>query len=212
MAVPPATTAAAAIAGAGVTPPPSDVSARLDPRTAAGVDLAKWTLWIIGGTIALLVILLLVGEIRQSKFAAATNEQQLALVSARSQAGDPRLTTVVAMLRRAAIDPVWKPPAPDVADAQRAVLEKTCMPLPLATVVDRPAILERCALTLETLLSPDASLSVRIGFVEAMQRSLAEERAAQRAFWLQVAQLVLVNLLLPILTGLLGYIFGTRSA
>lgn len=43
----------------------------------------------------------------------------------------------------------------------------------------------------------------------------ADKFSAQRqtfhAFWLQAAQLVLLNLLLPILTALLGYIFGSQQ-
>jgi hypothetical protein len=38
-----------------------------------------------------------------------------------------------------------------------------------------------------------------------------EHRQAFRSFWLQAAQLVLLNLLLPLLTALLGYIFGSRE-
>jgi hypothetical protein len=38
-----------------------------------------------------------------------------------------------------------------------------------------------------------------------------DHRQAFRLFWLQAAQLVLLNLLLPLLTALLGYIFGSRE-
>jgi hypothetical protein len=42
-----------------------------------------------------------------------------------------------------------------------------------------------------------------------LAKQMGEQRQAFRAFWLQVAQLVLLNLLLPLMTALLGYIFGT---
>ncbi len=45
-----------------------------------------------------------------------------------------------------------------------------------------------------------------------LTKELAGQRAAFRAFWLQVAQLILLNLLLPLLTALLGYIFGASQA
>lgn len=32
-----------------------------------------------------------------------------------------------------------------------------------------------------------------------------------RKFWMDAVQMVMINVLLPILTGLLGYIFGTRQ-
>ena len=37
-------------------------------------------------------------------------------------------------------------------------------------------------------------------------------RQSERAHVLSLAQLVLINVLLPVLTGLLGYIFGTGAA
>ena len=45
-----------------------------------------------------------------------------------------------------------------------------------------------------------------------LAKQLGEQRAAFRAFWLQMAQLILLNLLLPLLTALLGYIFGATQA
>ena len=45
-----------------------------------------------------------------------------------------------------------------------------------------------------------------------LAKQLGEQRAAFRAFWLQMAQLILLNLLLPLLTALMGYIFGATQA
>jgi hypothetical protein len=42
-------------------------------------------------------------------------------------------------------------------------------------------------------------------------RLMAAERTAFRAFWLDMVQMVLVNVLLPVLTALLGYVFGTHA-
>lgn len=39
----------------------------------------------------------------------------------------------------------------------------------------------------------------------------ATDQAAFREFWLKIVQMVLLNVLLPVLTALLGYIFGTQS-
>lgn len=39
----------------------------------------------------------------------------------------------------------------------------------------------------------------------------AAEQTAFRDFWLKILQMVLLNVLLPVLTALLGYIFGTQS-
>jgi hypothetical protein len=40
---------------------------------------------------------------------------------------------------------------------------------------------------------------------------IVEERTALHAFWIQTAQLILLNLLLPLLTALFGYVFGTQQ-
>jgi hypothetical protein len=41
---------------------------------------------------------------------------------------------------------------------------------------------------------------------------IEEGRSGFRAHWLQIAQLVLLNLMLPLLTGLFGFLFGRESA
>jgi hypothetical protein len=42
-------------------------------------------------------------------------------------------------------------------------------------------------------------------------KAYAELQSAARSFWSQLAQMILLNLLLPVLTALLGYVFGSRS-
>jgi hypothetical protein len=34
---------------------------------------------------------------------------------------------------------------------------------------------------------------------------------ASREFWIKLGQMILLNLLLPVLTALLGYVFASRS-
>lgn len=43
-------------------------------------------------------------------------------------------------------------------------------------------------------------------------RVLREHQESVRGHWLTLAQLVLLNILFPVLTALLGYIFGTQEA
>jgi hypothetical protein len=51
----------------------------------------------------------------------------------------------------------------------------------------------------------------RLRLMKEYAQDAHEHRQAFRSFWLQAAQLVLLNLLLPLLTALLGYIFGSRE-
>lgn len=46
--------------------------------------------------------------------------------------------------------------------------------------------------------------------LEASIQRLVDARKAFREFWFQFAQMILLNLLLPVLTAILGYIFGSR--
>lgn len=41
-------------------------------------------------------------------------------------------------------------------------------------------------------------------------RLVSGERTSFREFWLRMVQMVLVSVLLPVLTALLGYVFGTQ--
>lgn len=62
--------------------------------------------------------------------------------------------------------------------------------------------------------SRSAALSAGIlqGTMDAAKlTAIAEERAAFRTFWLEVTKTILLNVFLPVLTALLGYVFGTTQ-
>lgn len=42
--------------------------------------------------------------------------------------------------------------------------------------------------------------------------AIIRERGTFREFWLKISQMVLLNTLLPVLTAVLGYVFGSRSS
>ena len=46
---------------------------------------------------------------------------------------------------------------------------------------------------------------------EAKLRAITEERTAFRAFWFELIKTILLNVFLPVLTALLGYVFGTTQ-
>ena len=47
--------------------------------------------------------------------------------------------------------------------------------------------------------------------VKAIAEKITADRTSFHEFWLKVLQVVLLNVLLPVLTALLGYVFGTRQ-
>lgn len=194
-----------------------------------GFDLAKTIMWMMGGAITILVLMLLLAESGERDRSSKIIDQAMAIAIPSSAAiDDKRLTGVMALLRQSASDPkLVLPPVESanaktlideslkiasITDEQRKSLDGKCIPVPAASVKDRSGILEGCAATLETLYKPKTSLEQRLAFISGLQKSLGDEQAKRHAFWLQAAQLILINLLLPILTALLGYIFGTQQA
>ena len=146
--------------------------------------------------------------------APATEDKQLSGVNSllRQAAANPALVLPPVEIGNAQslIDKALKLPA--ITSEQKASLDKKCIPLPQRTAKDRTATLEGCAATLATVFASTTPDTQRLALIKVLQKAQAEERTARRAFWMQIAQLVLINLLLPILTALLGYIFGTRQA
>ena len=62
-------------------------------------------------------------------------------------------------------------------------------------------------------LSSKAALTDSTGFVhqQALLQVYQTEMKNSREFIMQISQMILLNLLLPILTAILGYIFGSRE-
>lgn len=64
----------------------------------------------------------------------------------------------------------------------------------------------------ESQSSTLAAKLIEAGKDAATLQSVAEQRAAFRTFWLEITRTILLNVLLPVLTALLGYVFGTTQA
>jgi hypothetical protein len=75
---------------------------------------------------------------------------------------------------------------------------------PTAEVSMLMNLLERATSVQEAAPSPEKMQRV----ADLMERISASRRAS-RDFWTSFAQFLLLNLLLPVLTALLGYVFGT---
>jgi hypothetical protein len=133
----------------------------------------------------------------------------------------------LAELRLAQADPSWTLTPGELAAAsaslkqisldtsltedQRSALSP-CIPIPVSASADRAAILEKCVDTVAHLSSTQSIMADRVKLLEELQKTSDDERQSFRTFWLQVAQMVLMNLFFPLITALLGYIFGTQRA
>lgn len=52
----------------------------------------------------------------------------------------------------------------------------------------------------------------KVGGQSEMLKTYQEVMNASREFWMKLGQMILLNLLLPVLTALLGYVFGSKQA
>lgn len=73
--------------------------------------------------------------------------------------------------------------------------------------------LEATLKTAPVLASPAqvAEYEKSLTATKALLETAFQQQKDTRAFYIQIAQLILLNLLLPILTALLGYVFGSRQ-
>jgi hypothetical protein len=211
-----------------VSPNSTGVTASVEPLAAAGLELTKIVLTLITVSILILTAILAWIEIGAASQAARANEQALS-IAAMGRAGpeDGRLELLSVELRRAHDDPAWIMPDASAAEgvalvkqlaadtsltqAQRDVIAG-CVPLPAAGAAKRADTLAQCGALTAQILSARQSPGERLKFMADLQKQSDEQRQAFRAFWLQVAQLILMNLFFPLLTALLGYIFGTQQA
>lgn len=80
-------------------------------------------------------------------------------------------------------------------------------------LAERTKAFDECVQILDPLRQVSASQAIdldRLRLLKEYAKDAHDHRQAFRSFWLQAAQLVLLNLLLPLLTALLGYIFGSQ--
>jgi hypothetical protein len=201
----------------------------LPAMAKAGLSLSYFVLSIVTGSIALLLICLvwmgsMVGNDVTQAYRQVLDPGRLG--SEFYTLG--RLEALVRDFATARDDPTWTMSAeaarneadlyklldvlPSVTAAQKATIGR-CNPLPADP--DRKAELAGCIGVLEHVRQ--AALEAASGANnaqvagEAMDKLLAHRQAFMN-FWLQAAQLILLNLLLPLLTALFGYIFGTQQA
>ncbi len=73
---------------------------------------------------------------------------------------------------------------------------------------------ETCLTTLDLIAVQHTAMAPstdRLRAAADLLKQVREAQQEQRGFWQQMAQLVLLNLLLPLLTAVFGYVFGTQQ-
>lgn len=206
-----------------------EVQVQMPPVIDAGVRLTRLVLYIAAGSIVLLIAYLIsmdlvIGSDIHKSYDHILNPSRIG--SEFYTLG--RLEQLSIDLNAARKDPITKLTAdslqnaesilkmvdtlPSVTATQKDQLN-ACIPLPQGE--SRNEKLDRCNSILEAIRQ--AALEAASGATNAQVASDSvaktnEHRQNLHTFWIQAAQLILLNLLLPLLTALFGYIFGTQQA
>lgn len=104
---------------------------------------------------------------------------------------------------------------PSIGSEQKSQMSNCIPPPPDKTKdTDRDNKIETCLNILggirqAMLVAADASADAKVAGDATFK--IGEQRKDLHTFWVQAAQLVLLNLLLPLLTALFGYIFGRQQ-
>ena len=206
-----------------------EVRVQTPPFLDAGVRLARLVLGTAAGSIVLLLAYLIwmdltIGLNVQKTYDHVLNPSRIGsefytlgrlerlavdLTSARK---DPNLKLSAESTQNAEMILTFVQLLPSVTLAQKTQL-KTCIPTPEGNT--RNEKLDACVSILESIRQ--AALEAAAGATNASVASdsvakINEHRQSLHTFWIQAAQLILLNLLLPLLTALFGYIFGTQQA
>ncbi|MGA2832973.1 MAG: hypothetical protein ABSE55_07870 [Terracidiphilus sp.] len=208
---------------------PPGLKAQDTPQVRHGAALSKWVLSIISGSIILLITYLVWGEYAIGRdihelydHALTTNstsgesqslgqlEQLIGDLATARRDGNAPFSADSLRNAQAALQLVDK--VPGVTTAEKEHL-KACVPPPPANE-SRNEKLDQCSEDLQrirNLAIKEASGASSAALIAQATAELHEQRQSLHSFWLQAAQLILLNLLLPLLTALFGYIFGTQQ-
>ena len=201
----------------------------LPPTAAAGVVLAKIVLAITAGSIAAFILYLIFMDITVASDVNSAYQQVYsvgpmgaefnmvqsieAVSTDLNKAKDPKFQLSADIIKKEEDIGASVAQLPSVLPAERSVLT-TCAPPPTDQATRESAIdqcLNLLAQLKEGLLAEASSVAHSQAAADAVNK-IGEQRQSLHTFWIQAAQLVLLNLLLPLLTALFGYIFGTQQS
>ena len=189
---------------------------RLGELAGAGVGLARITLWVMAGVLAFLIGTFVYQETTFSRLTSDAYREAIGH-AARSEAR--ALSTRDAALD-ALLDAARTPGSAaaraavrDAAAALRALAADGTAGAALRALAaelndDTPPEALRAAARRAALLLPTPGAQARLQQQELLHAYL-DAINSTREFWARIAQLILLNLLLPVLTALLGYVFGS---
>ncbi|OIQ82439.1 hypothetical protein GALL_357720 [mine drainage metagenome] len=198
--------------------PVTPTEPRLGALAGAGVGLARITLWVMAGVLAFLIGTFVFQETTFSRLTAdayrdaigqaaqrearALSTRDAALAALLDAASNPGTGAAHTALRDAAAALHALAPDGEAGAALRALAGELHD--------DTPPEALRAAARRAALLLPTPGAQARQQQQELLHAYL-DAINSTREFWARIAQLILLNLLLPVLTALLGYVFGSSQ-
>jgi hypothetical protein len=211
-----------------VKPPPTGVTASMAPLIAEGVKLVKCVLFLTAAAIVLLLVFFAIFEEgERSKVARVYDQAVSEAVNVRPPNTRSDISLLVAELRRANDDSSWAMSPAETTDASIALKEiasiylptdeqkkdlATCVPIMPSTDANRATVLARCLNTITNLVPVTNDATARVKLLEEILKQADDNDQVFRTYWMQVSQMILMNIFFPLLTALLGYVFGTQQA
>lgn len=217
-----------------VAPPPSPATD--DARFNAEFVLAQRLLWIVSISIAVLIVYLSILDIMNTRGVTAVIEKAMSLASphtvfenakgldtligsmdAARQATGTSTNSEVFPGAKLVVDELGRNRFITASQAKRIAdcIQQISTPSTIGATTHGSEKLDDCLLILTTAKESASARSLETEKVRLMGEFVKDAQTSHqafRSFWLQVSQLVLLNLLLPVLTALLGYIFGSQQA
>ena len=202
---------------------------KMPPVAAAGVELVRFILWIVIAAIVFLMGYLFYIDHYNADDMTRVYDQVLAQTSAGTGVDPKRIESLAARMESLRSKPERLLSNEEetaqrqvIADLQRsgiisepqAASLKDCLAPPQISQ-DREKALATCDDLLAIVQKAAAAAVINIEKIKVLSdfaKDVNDRQQSFRSFWIQIAQLILLNLLFPLLTALLGYIFGTQQA
>ncbi len=215
-----------------ISPPQVGVTLGLDPLAGAGVLLTKIVLVIVSSVLLLFLIALIVQEREFSQHTAHAFGNEMASIAATTQSNNQQAYFANTLTQMRAVKNLSKPEARTLLISTAENLQKLkesmtntegfgkltedMRALAKSTQPDTEfdAKFDKLTTQAEDLFKTSIYLGESAVQMKARQDLLKvylEATNASREFWARIAQMILLNLLLPVLTALLGYVFGSKQ-
>lgn len=210
--------------------PPTVPDGKLAPLSAAGVKLTQWVLLILAAVLLILLLAITVQEWRVISVTSEAHGKALEKITALQpgSGSSPLLDAAITAAKslQAASQDTAKASANQMIEKldqlkteypeRASEVNKLIADVKLIAANGKTdeAVVKALPARLEAIRASRMGTAEALELLKAqqeLQKAYAESINHTREFWKSMAQMILINLLLPPLTGLLGYVFASKT-